>query len=287
MKYLIFLAASAIAFMGCTRTAELEEQNKSIQRQNQELTQNLSAQDAYIDSIIASIDEIHRSIESAHAKEKNLLTETKGFESDKTLTKDEVRSGLLTRIDAINEVLKTNAEKIAALEKKAAQHRKQYASLNAMVENLKKTVTEREQSIAALETKVKNLEGEISQKAALITERDAVIDQKEKEIATVYYVVGTREELEAKGIIKDEGGFLWGLVGSTTTLASGFDPATFTPIDRYHRESFRVDGEIKEIVPRRDEKFYRAESMEGAESILTVADRDHFWQDKYLVILVD
>lgn len=288
MKYASILLVTALLMLGCNnRAGELEKQNATLQQQNQELANSLAAQDEYIDEVITAINDVSQSIEAARAREKNLLSETKDIEGTATRTKSEVRSELLDRIATVNENLAANRKKISDLQAKLNSSRKQYASLQTMVDNLRKTIGEREQSIAALEMRVRGLEGEVAEKAKMVAARDAVIDEQKKAMATVYYVVGTRDDLEKKGIIKKEGGFLWGLLGSTTTLMSGLDRSHFTPVDRNLMTSFRVDGKIDEILPKRSEGYYSREILEGNTSLLTIADVDHFWQDRYLVILTD
>ncbi len=288
MKYAILLILAAFLLVGCSgRAEELEKQNAALQQQNKDLSQDLTSQDEYIDEVVTSVNEVYLSIEAARASEKNLLSESKGIEGTKAKNKDDVRKDLLGRIATVNENLQANYKKVDDLQKKVNSSRKQSGALQTMVDNLRKTIEEREQSIAALEMKVSGLEGEVAAKSEVVRQRELVIDAQKKEIATVYYVIGTKKELEEKGIIKDEGGFLWGLVGSTTTLASGLDPSYFTPIDRARNTTFRVEGKIREILPKRNAEYYTQQKNEGGESVLTVADLDHFWRDKYLVILTD
>jgi len=286
MKYASFVFILALVAVGCRgRTEELEKQVNTLQGQNQELSQNVSSQDAYVDQVVASINEIYQEIEMTRSKEKNLLSETKGFEGGMKLTKTEVRQQLMDRIAVISGTLRSNSDKLADLQKKMNSNRKQYAGLQTMVANLRKSLEEREQSITALQVRVQGLEGEVAAKTTMVSVRDSVIGVKEKEIATVYYIVGTKDELEKKGIIRDEGGIL--SIGSTTVLSSGLDKSFFTPIDKNSNRIFHVDGKIDEILPKRGLQFYRQERVSKDESLLTVADLDHFWQDKYLVIMID
>lgn len=288
MKYASILIIAALLILGCdNRKEELEKQNAALQQQNQELADNLATQDEYIDEVVTAINDVYQSIETARAKEKNILSETKDIEGGALQTKTEVRGALLGRIATVNENLATNRKKISDLQAKLNSSGRKYTALQTMVDNLRKIITEREQSIAALEMRVRGLEGEVAEKVQMVAARDAIIDAQKKEMATVYYIVGTRDELEKKGIIRSEGGFLWGLLGSTTTLNSGLDKTLFTPVDRNLMTSFRVEGKINEILPKRDAQFYSRETLVDNRSLLTVADLDRFWQDRYLVILTD
>jgi len=282
------LALLASLTWGCNgRSEELEKQNAALQQQNREMAKNMTSQDEYIDDVVTAVNEVYQDIETARASEKNLLTESKGIEGTKSQSKEEVRKDLLAKIAAVNSSLEDNHKKVSALEKKVSTSKKQYASLQLMVENLRKTLEEREASITALEMKVKGLEGEIAEKTEQVHQRDIVIDAQKKEMATVYYVIGTKKELEEKGIVKDEGGFLWGLIGSTTTLAPNFDLSYFTPIDKGRQTTFRIDRKVREILPKRPQEYYSTMKEESGQTVLNIADRDHFWKDKFLVILTD
>ena len=111
-----------------------------------------------------------------------------------------------------------------------------------------------------------------------------MIDAQQKKLNTVYYVVGTKDDLRKKGIITDEGGFLWGLLGSTTIMNSGADQSYFTPLDRSKDQTINVDGKIDEILPRRAPELF---STDDTGSKLTITSPDKFWQANYLVIITD
>lgn len=287
MKYAPVLLVVAVLLSGCGRTEELEQQNAALQQQNRELTENLDTQDQYIDEVVTAVNEVYQGIEAARASEKSLLSESRDIEGAPAKSKSEVRKDLLTRIATVNSNLQENYRKVADLQKKVRSSARQYASLQTMVDNLRRTLEEREQSIASLEARVRGLEGDLAARTEMVRQRDAVIDAQKKEMATVYYVVGTREELEEKGIIRKEGGFLWGLLGSTTSLAPEFDPSYFIPADRAEKTTFRATKPIREILPRRSAEYYSQERGENGESVLTISDRERFWKDRFLVILTD
>ena len=114
-----------------------------------------------------------------------------------------------------------------------------------------------------------------------------VVAKRHVRLAAVPYGQGIRKELKEKGIITDEGGFLWGLLGSTTVMSSGVDPSLFTPIDKTKDQSISVQGKIEEVLPHRSEQFFAMGQPVENSSVLTITHPDQFWQDHYLVIVVD
>ena len=163
----------------------------------------------------------------------------------------------------------------------------QIAGLNTLIENLKASIAEREQSITQLQAKVEGLQATMAEKTKQIEEKDMTISDQQRTMNTGFYVVGTRDELRKKGIITDEGGFLWGLLGSTTIMSSSVDQSNFTPIDKTKDQTIKVDGKIEEILPRRNADLFAAKQGDENSSELTIMSPGRFWQENYLIIVKD
>jgi len=124
-------------------------------------------------------------------------------------------------------------------------------ALAATMQNLQGVIDSQKEQIAALTEQVETLTAE---NVAL---KDT-IENMSTEANTVYYVVGTKDELEQKGIVKEEGGarFLFVLWKSGKTLvpARSLDPSVFTPVDRRHFSQLPLPATDREyrIVSRQD-----------------------------------
>ncbi len=284
----LLVVLAALVGSGCNnKVDELQAQNTALENSNHQLTQDLAARDEYVDKVADAINDVYASVEQVSAQEKSLVKETTGMEGKKQLTRDEVRSQVIDRIGVIRTTLSDNYKKIKDLQSKLASFSNKYNGLKKMVASLKQTIEERDQSIAELGKRIDGLQTEVNQKGVLISQKDSVIDHQYHQITTTYYIAGTRDQLEKMGIIRKEGGFPWGWFGSTTVLASNFDDKYFKPFNKEVESSIHVDGKIEEIVPKRDEVTYRQALLEPGESMLTIAEPDNFWKDKYLVIITD
>lgn len=284
-----YLALMVIAILiGCTdRTDELEKQNAELRNKSSELSADLTSRDAYIDTVTQSINEIYATLEGMRSKERMIVSETNALESGKKLTSRDVRERILTQLSFIDSTMKGNRKKLADLQSRMSSYKAQFAGLRKMVATLKKTVEDREQAIAALQQKMHGLETDLTEKSRLVTEKNAEITAKTTQINTGYYIVGKRSDLEQKGIIAKDGGFLWGLLGSSTILASGLDPKYFTPINKVEERTIQVNGKINEVIPKRSEQFYTKTLVDNNQSMITIAEPNAFWQDNFLVIITD
>jgi len=283
------ITAGIILFAGCTTNndEQLKHRLAESEQKRTDLQQFVTERDSFMADVVTAVNAVYADLERARTREGKLVGRAGTTGKVETTGSLDTRKTLLADIDDIGSTLKENRKRIADLEARARASRLKIASLDTLIANLKQTLLEREQSIAMLEVKVQGLEASVAEHARGIARRDSVIDMQTERMNTVYYVVGTRDELQKKGIIVDEGGFLWGLLGSTTVLASGVDSTEFMSIDRSRDQIIRVAGTIDEIIPRRKESFFAMAQQDDKHANLTITDPGRFWQDKYLVIVVD
>ena len=144
------------------------------------------------------------------------------------------------------------------------------------------------QQIAALTAMIDTLH---VQNAAL---NDTVTNMSVRE-NTVYYVIGTRDQLKRKGLIVEEGGsrVLWVLWKTGTTLQSAreLDPAQFTPINKRQLTEIPLphpDG-VYRILSRQDPAYL--ETRPDADrhirgSSLRIVSPEDFWRNSRFLIIV-
>jgi uncharacterized phage infection (PIP) family protein YhgE len=286
LALVVFCAVFVIGCSNKEKEEELQRQLSLAQHEQATIQGEVAERDAYFEEVMKAVNEAYVNLERARAKEAQVMKQ-EGVEGPVRFSNTETRQQLLQNISDIGDALKENRKTISNLQSKAKSTHSQLASLNSLIDNMKKSLEEREQSIALLETRVKGLEGEVEEKTQAIAVKDMTIDQQQRKLNTAYYIVGTRDELEKKGVITDEGGFPWGLFGSTTIMASGIDPTLFTSIDKTKDNTIHVGGEVDEILPPRSSNTFAMAQPGENSSELTIVSPDKFWQDNYLVIIID
>ena len=280
----VVVAAMLLAFTGCNKS-ELENKNKELQKQ-------LDARDQYIEEVTSAINEIHNQLENTWAMENKVLLQSTTSEGAKPLSHLQVKQQILSRISDIDSILASNRKKLANLQNRLKDAATKYAGLQKMVDDLKTTLEEREKTLADLQARVKSLESEVSEKTRVIAAREATIEdqsnqlnERTRQMNTVYYVVGKKDGLKQQGIIADEGGVLWGLLGSTTVLAGNFNADLFQKMDKTKEAQIDVPGKIAEIIPKRDAGYYSMEETSGGHTILKIVNPDQFWKVNRVVII--
>ncbi|HEY6951173.1 MAG TPA: hypothetical protein VI758_02130 [Bacteroidota bacterium] len=283
----VLVFALSFLLIGCDngKVAELESKNK-------DLANEIASKDKYIEDVTTTMSEISNQLDAAWAAEKKVVRQTTAHEGSKVLTQTELRRQILSRISDINAMLASNRKRVVDLQHSLKAATTKYTGIESMVDDLKKTLEEREKSVAELTERVQNLQSEVTEKTLVIAARDETIKDQKKMIddettalQTVYYVAGSRSELKDKGIITREGGFLWGLFGSTTLLGDSYDAEYFQPIDKTKESEIEIPGKIDEIVPKRSEGCYTKEELDNGHTVLKITKPENFWRENHLVII--
>jgi uncharacterized protein YlxW (UPF0749 family) len=286
----VLLACGALVLGGCAdkeKERELQAQMEKYQSDRSSLQTALNDREQFVEEILKSVNEIYADLERARSKEGKLIQGGTGVSEGPWVSSPGTRSRILKNINEIGDALAENRKRVNTLQARVRDYRGQVENLNGLLEQLKTTLQERETAIAQLKAQVQGLEKTVAEQTLMVSDRDRTIEEQKKQIGTAYYIAGTRDELEEKGIITEEGGFLWGLLGSTTTIASGMDLSHFTPIDREAMNTIHIQGEIEEILPHRKAEYYATAEMGEGATDLKILKPGKFWQGNHLVVVLD
>ena len=138
------------------------------------------------------------------------------------------------------------------------------ASFQALIDNQKTEIASLTEQINALQAENVSLKQD---KVALATENTQLAEEKEQLITeqnTVYYVIGTEDELSKRGLIVKQGGMLG--FGKTTVPAAALNAVDFTAIDR---------TQVMEIAFPKPDKAYRIVSRQDITALETAPDKSN------------
>jgi hypothetical protein len=162
------------------------------------------------------------------------------------------------------------------------------STLDSTVTNLGAILESQKSTIVSLTEQVTRLETE---NVAL---RDTVATVTERE-NTVYYIIGTKEQLKEKGIVVEEGGsrvlFVLWRTGSVLAPARELDPSQFTPINKRDVRHINLDAAAEyRIASRQDLEYLGTPRTEqgkitGASS-LEITAPEQFWRNSKFLIIV-
>jgi hypothetical protein len=222
----------------------------------------------------------------------------------------EERQASLDRIKQVIARLNESETKLAETEARAKTSRQRNARLLAQIETFKKTVedlrttaeqqkTEYETALAEKDTQIATLAGRVdtlsTEKAGLETANVALTDTVADLTSyknTVYYAVGTKDELMKRGIVTKEGSKFLIFGGTKLMPARNLDPSAFTAIDKTQQTSIplpRTDKKYKIISRQSPGYLGSAVTKDGKVSgTVEITQPEDFWApSKYLILVQD
>jgi len=293
MRYAL-TAACVLAALGggaCDRGPD-----PAVQAQLAELT-TLAAEK---DSLLRQVAENARLMSDISAQlvtvadPERLAQVVEGSESPVAASRDSLRvmvDDVTDRLATMETRLAESRRRVQRLDRASDSAR---AAFDQAITDLQTTMTNQRTTIAFLSERLEVLQTEnvqlASEKAALADTVEQLLDEQN----TAYYIVGTKDELLAQGIVTEEGGsrvlFIFGKRGKTLVPARDLDTALFTPIDlrtttelelpdstAAYRIASRQNLDYLEEPPDEDGKIRRA---------LRITSAEEFWlPSKFLIIV--
>ncbi|HEX8717143.1 MAG TPA: hypothetical protein VF722_09220 [Gemmatimonadaceae bacterium] len=200
------------------------------------------------------------------------------------------RASLLGKVQEVTALLNRSRNRVAslgnsnkALQGKISQYEETIASLQAMADRQK-------QQIAELTGRVDSL---TTANTALASAKQAVADTAttlRTELNTVYYVIGTKDDLKKKGIVVEEGSKFLFFGHKALVPARTLDASLFTSIDKLTTSTIMLPSPDRKftIVSRQDASLVQEGTGPDGKpnGELHITDPLKFWgASKYLIIV--
>ena len=272
-KIAYYLVAATIIVMATScngGSASMKEQLDSLQTAYEQRNADYNELNDYLGVIATGLDSISM-------QEGQLLRN----DESPTLNREQIKKNL----DAFQETLKNQRERIDVMEKKLKTNQKYSAHLRSIIAtmkqqlaqkdeeiaNLRKLVDDKNVDIAKLKENVQTLQQRNEMQAGLIASQNETILSRESSLNTVYIKFGTKKELKNAGLL--DGGFL----KKTKVDFDKIDKSAFKAVDK--RKVGQIDlGEVKKakVMTPQPEDSYRIDQA-GKNMILSITDKEKFW----------
>jgi len=274
-----FLAPALLLLAACGPT-----------KQQQQRLASLDTVSAQRDSLVEQIAMQARTLadvsaELSRAQVRNLQISTESPAAAQHDSMVQTIRYIVTRVNDADAKLRANSRQIRNLTHISDSLR---TTLEATVASLQETIQLQKDQITVLTATVDTLR---FQNVALT---DTVSNMSVRE-NTVYYIIGTKDQLKAKGLVVEEGGsrVFWVLWKTGTTLqpARNLDRSQFTAIDRRQvmEIALPVAGGTYRILSRQDPNFLETKPDDNGHitsPTLRITSPEQFWvNSKFLIIL--
>ena len=287
-----FIVIVLTTLLATSCNVERSEKYQTLLAERDSLYTEAVAAKGGFDKALNTINEIEAALESVRAAEGIIMMESEEGNTNKAVSE----------INAIQQTLQENRNKIADLEKQLANQGAQSKALNQTVSRLKKQLEEKDnyinslkselqqslQQIADLNTQVSDLNENIEslnenidvlsvQNAA----QQATIQNQDAALNTVWVCIATQQVLKEKGIIKG------GLFQANEISKQGFDRSQFMQADMRELTNVPLNTKKATIITTHPEGSYAIVENEEGSKVLNIKDKEAFWSiSKYLVISI-
>lgn len=260
-----------------------------LKQENEELVAKVRKDSLYIAGLNSEMDELYANLDTMRAREERIRQAAAKMRagsmsgSEGSLTIDQS----FAELDRLN---KENQQKIAQLQGKLSKAGKENAFLQKMVDELQKSIQDKDVqikdlqgTIAALQEEVTGLKSQYAAKAEEQERTQTALVETQNELYSVFYAIGTRKELESRGVIDAKG-----LFNKNKDLNSNVDESKFTQLDSRTATEIEI-GNYKakrvELVPARSGSSYQLVESGNAVT-LKITDPKTFWKTKFVAIVV-
>ena len=282
-----------VALFATSCDVERSEKYQALLAERDSLYTEAVASKGGFDQALNTINEIEAALEAVRAQENIIMMDNQEGNTNKAVTE----------INAIQQTLQENRQKIQNLEKQLAEQGATSKALNQTVSRLKKQLEEKDtyisslkdelqqsrEQIAELNEQVTDLNNNINELSTNLDEmtvqnaaQQATIENQDAMLNTVWVCIAPQQTLVEKGILSKGG-----LFQSSAITKQGFDKTQFVEGNKRELELIPLNTKKPTIMTNHPESSYQINEGEGGAKTLQILDKEAFWSmSNYLVVSI-
>jgi len=291
-KISIVCAFGALLFVTSCNVERSDKYQALLAERDSLYTEAVAAKGGF-DQALNTINEIESALESVRAQENIIMMENQEGNTNKAVSE----------INAIQQTLQENRQKIENLEKQLAEQGATSKALNQTVSRLKKQLEEKDTYISSLKDELQQSKAQIATLNDQVTDlsnninelnsnldvmtvqnaaQQATIENQDAMLNTVWVCVAPQQTLVDKGILSKGG-----LFKSSELTKQGYDKSQFAEIDKREVESIPLNTKKPTIMTSHPVSSYQIVEVEGGNKVLEILDKESFWSiSNYLVVSI-
>lgn len=288
-----FLAMSLLLGAAVSCNVERSEKYQTLLAERDSLYTEAVAAKGGFDQALNTINEIENALESVRAQENIIMMENQEGNTNKAVSE----------INAIQQTLQENRNKINDLEKQLAAQGASSKALQQTVSRLKKQLEEKDTYIASLKDELQQSRQQIAELNEQVTDlsqnidelnsnldvmnvqnaaQQATIQNQDAMLNAVWIAIGPQQTLVEKGIVSKGG-----LFQASAINKEGFDKSQFVQGDKRELVNIPLNTKRPKIMTTHPESSYQLTESEEGNIVLQILDKDAFWSmSNYLVVSI-
>jgi predicted nuclease with TOPRIM domain len=241
----------------------------------------------YILSMTNDFNEIQNKLLSLGRTQTSLMLKSNSIENNINDLQYKHKDNILKAIESYESNIKSYQWELARIKRDMETYQSEYYHIYN--ENQKKinAINELRGIISNLQQELKNKNEIISFIADKIDVLSSQLNEVKNYIFTCYYVIGTDEYLLKNHLVEKKGKVSLGLfsIGGALVPRPGYNnyPSLFNSIDIRENNSISIqDHKLSYLLPPRPNSSFKIIGNQ-----INIVNRDQFWKDKYLIIVIE
>lgn len=264
-----------------TKIAELERENDSLELM-------VKHRDSLMNEVMETFYEIEKDLAFIKTQQ-NIISVSSGDNEMEDSRKEQI----VNDVRELSNLLKKNKKEVDELNKKLKKSGLKVKSFQTRMDELITSLSTSNEEMVGLKTELEKKNFEVSvlneQLTLVETEKEQqkqVIDEQNKDIKNynkAWYTLGTEKELQEKGLLDKEGGFLG--LGKTKSLSVDFKSEYFSEYDIRETKAFKIEAETAILISEHPSNSYEFVKQNERIAYLAINDIDEFYKfSKYVVL---
>ena len=288
----LFAALLLIAFVTSCDVERSEKYQTLLAERDSLYTEAVAAKGGF-DNALSTINEIENALESIRAAEGIILMENQEGNTNKAVNE----------INAIQQTLRENRDKINALEKQLAEQGTKSKALTQTINRLKKQLDDKDVYIASLKDELQESRQQIANLSEQVSDlnenindlnssldvmnaknavQQATIENQDAMLNTVWICIANQQTLVEKGIVSKGG-----LFQAKEISKQGFDKNQFMQADKRDLNIIPLNTKKAKVMTTHPENSYQINGEAEGLLELQILDKDAFWSiSNYLVVSI-
>lgn len=265
--------AALFSCSGSNTSAEAEADSlRLVSKQQQEL----------LDDLTSTVVELSANLDSIKYTEGLIASGVD--ESSQPLSK----KTLLAKLDRLKVMVGEKKSQLVYLEGKVNTNNGEISKLKSVIEFLNSELVQKDKiidelraelssknaDISRLTSKLSAKEEEVSSLSSEVKKKEEQIQNQSVSINEVYYVIGTKSELQKKGLLSGNG-----LFQKKKVNLSNFDSSLFVKVDLRTLSKIEIPSAAKKVtvMTGNPSSSYTIEEVDKSHSVLHITDATTFW----------
>ena len=268
---LLSLVIVAMLFTACSN-----QKTDASQGENDSTAVVEKLEQEEVDNMVEIINAMSAAMDSIQIQEKMIFNMQEGTPKNQVIAKlkafQELLASKQAEIDKLNIENKSQKNTIANL-------KKMVAFLQGELDTKSKQIAEMVELMEKKDASISSLRYNLNEKEK---EADYLKDQnfeQDQQLNTVYYIIGTKDELKEKGLMK--GGFL----SKKRADYANIDKSYFIKRDMRGLDKIDIDSKKAKIITEKPASSYTLTKNDNGTTTLTITDKEAFWKASPFLII--